>query len=86
MFAAVLPAKNLKAAICSTHQTRQEVVHEETVTRVASPESVDLGASVTAGIRTFAHAERAGTTKLDLEREVLARVLSLCPPGYEVEV
>jgi hypothetical protein len=66
-------------------------VDGESVARVASPENIKLATSVAAGIWTdthfsLTHAEKVGITKLDLEREVLARIISLCSHGPKVDV
>jgi hypothetical protein len=77
--------------MCSTQQIRIEEVRGVPATCIASPDNVDLVSSVAAGIWTVTHfsftqAEMSGITKLDLERQAIARILSLCPPGRAVQV
>jgi hypothetical protein len=86
MYAAVLPTKDHKAVICSVQQTREMEIDGQVTVRIPSSENVDLASAVAAAMWTDTHSERVGITMLDLEREVLERIVSLCPPGHRVEV
>jgi hypothetical protein len=91
MYAAVPPAKDHVAVICSTEHAREDEVDGHIVLRTPSEVNVDLVSAVGAATWTdthvtFTHAEKVWMSRLDFEHEVLERLVSLCPPGHKVKV
>jgi hypothetical protein len=91
MYAALLPTKDHNSVICSVQQTREMEIDGQVTVRIPASENIDLASAVASAMwtdthMTFTHAEHVGSTMLDLEREVLERIVSLCPPRHRVEV
>jgi hypothetical protein len=91
MYRDVLPMKDHLAMICSINQTSTMEIDGQVIVRAPSSENVDLVSAAAAAVWADTHITltrtlRSGISRLDLEREVLERVLTLCPSGHKVEI
>jgi hypothetical protein len=90
MYAAVLPAKDHTAAICSVSWARSAEVNGQTVECTSDDQCNFVGAAAaimwTDRDALMTHIDRSGVSRFHLEGEILERAISMCPHGHTLSI